>query len=57
MAKRKLPFAGAHGRFYPGAGQFREARVQTLEPDNWMWEVERYGHGTRMATRQTDLDV
>ncbi|KAL4240829.1 radical S-adenosyl methionine domain-containing protein 1 [Mactra antiquata] len=25
----------------------REARIQTLEPDNWMFEVEKYGHATR----------
>lgn len=40
---------GAHGRFAPqGAGSHtREARIQTLEPDNWMKEVMRFGHGTR----------
>ncbi|XP_078728731.1 radical S-adenosyl methionine domain-containing protein 1, mitochondrial isoform X2 [Lampetra fluviatilis] len=40
---------GAHGRFVArgeGAAQ-REARVQTLEPEYWMREVERHGHGTR----------
>nr|XP_058139982.1 radical S-adenosyl methionine domain-containing protein 1, mitochondrial isoform X2 [Dasypus novemcinctus] len=40
---------GAHGRFIPqGAGAHtREARIQTLEPDNWMKEVQLWGHGTR----------
>ncbi|XP_009188481.1 radical S-adenosyl methionine domain-containing protein 1, mitochondrial isoform X2 [Papio anubis] len=40
---------GAHGRFMPqGAGSHtREARIQTLEPDNWMKEVMMFGHGTR----------
>nr|XP_032822891.1 radical S-adenosyl methionine domain-containing protein 1, mitochondrial isoform X2 [Petromyzon marinus] len=40
---------GAHGRFVArgeGAAE-REARVQTLEPEYWMREVERHGHGTR----------
>lgn len=41
--------SGAHGRFMPqGAGSHtREARIQTLEPDNWMKEVMMFGHGTR----------
>jgi hypothetical protein len=26
---------------------YREARIQTLEPDPWMFEVEKFGHGTR----------
>ncbi|XP_037598490.1 radical S-adenosyl methionine domain-containing protein 1, mitochondrial isoform X2 [Cebus imitator] len=40
---------GAHGRFMPqgAGGHTREARIQTLEPDNWMKEVMRFGHGTR----------
>ncbi|NXG61199.1 RSAD1 protein, partial [Hemiprocne comata] len=40
---------GAHGRFVPwGEGSHsREARVQTLEPDAWMREVQSRGHGTR----------
>ncbi|NWW30225.1 RSAD1 protein, partial [Panurus biarmicus] len=39
---------GAHGRFVlPGEGGCREARVQTLEPVTWMWEVQNQGHGTR----------
>ncbi|XP_032178662.1 radical S-adenosyl methionine domain-containing protein 1, mitochondrial isoform X2 [Mustela erminea] len=39
---------GAHGRFAPqGAGSHtREARIQTLEPDNWMKEARgSFGHG------------
>ncbi|NXN17821.1 RSAD1 protein, partial [Indicator maculatus] len=40
---------GAHGRFVPqGEGSCCwEARVQTLEPDAWMQEVQSRGHGTR----------
>ncbi|XP_042658723.1 MYCBP-associated protein isoform X3 [Tyto alba] len=40
---------GAHGRFVPWGegGRSREARVQTLEPDAWMREVQSRGHGTR----------
>nr|XP_034361440.1 radical S-adenosyl methionine domain-containing protein 1, mitochondrial isoform X3 [Arvicanthis niloticus] len=40
---------GAHGRFVPqgAGGHTREARIQTLEPDNWMKEVMLFGHGTR----------
>ncbi|KAG7453299.1 hypothetical protein MATL_G00264760 [Megalops atlanticus] len=40
---------GAHGRFVPRGegGVWREARTQTLEPDVWMREVQRWGHGTR----------
>ncbi|XP_074900563.1 radical S-adenosyl methionine domain-containing protein 1, mitochondrial [Buteo buteo] len=40
---------GAHGRFVPWGegGCSREARVQTLEPDAWMQEVQSRGHGTR----------
>ncbi|XP_076122609.1 radical S-adenosyl methionine domain-containing protein 1, mitochondrial [Alosa pseudoharengus] len=40
---------GAHGRFMPhleGSVQ-REARTQTLEPDVWMSEVQKFGHATR----------
>lgn len=49
---RSIP-AGAHGRFQPRDGAYREARVQTLEPDNWMIEVERDGHATRRRTQLT----
>ncbi|XP_061740642.1 radical S-adenosyl methionine domain-containing protein 1, mitochondrial isoform X2 [Nerophis ophidion] len=40
---------GAHGRFVPLAegGVQREARTQTLEPDQWIREVRQMGHGTR----------
>ena len=49
---------GAHSRFWPkifeekgrkieSEVRFREARIQTLEPDPWMFEVEKFGHGTR----------
>lgn len=47
---------GAHGRFVCKNNkslsnskklQLREARVQTLEPRQWMSEVESFGHGTR----------
>ncbi|KAJ8022680.1 Radical S-adenosyl methionine domain-containing protein 1, mitochondrial [Holothuria leucospilota] len=55
---------GAHGRFMPlhniysGTRSFvREARIQTLEPDGWMCEVEKYGHGTRKITRLSKVDV
>lgn len=49
---------GAHGRFIPtntnqsiGDEVCREARIQTLEPDNWMFEVEKYGHATRKIVK------
>ena len=50
---------GAHGRFVPrGDGRtVREARIQTLEPEPWMYEVEKYGHATRKAVPQSRLDV
>uniref|UniRef100_A0A7M4E2D7 Radical S-adenosyl methionine domain-containing protein n=1 Tax=Crocodylus porosus TaxID=8502 RepID=A0A7M4E2D7_CROPO len=50
---------GAHGRFVPrGSGaSLREARIQTLEPDNWMKEVLAWGHGTRKRVAQNPLDV
>lgn len=40
---------GAHGRFVPveEGGVCREARTQTLEPEVWMCEVQKRGHGTR----------
>lgn len=31
----------------------RFALVQTLEPLNWMWEVEKFGHATRKTSQQT----
>ncbi|XP_078257981.1 radical S-adenosyl methionine domain-containing protein 1, mitochondrial isoform X2 [Rhinoraja longicauda] len=50
---------GAHGRFVPwGEGKTqREARIQTLEPDNWLREVRHFGHGTRKRVQQSELDV
>ena len=49
-----LFFLGAHGRFVPvrTGASCREARIQTLEPEPWMWEVENKGHATRKATAQ-----
>ncbi|XP_072299299.1 radical S-adenosyl methionine domain-containing protein 1, mitochondrial [Eucyclogobius newberryi] len=40
---------GAHGRFVPlgEGGVCREARTQTLEPEVWIREVQKRGHGTR----------
>ncbi len=62
---------GAHGRFVPQiqcdspggeplpncSQPQREARIQTLEPEPWMWEVEHRGHGTRNQTRQSEEDI
>eukprot|EP00071_Canis_lupus_P022043 XP_013971960.1 radical S-adenosyl methionine domain-containing protein 1, mitochondrial [Canis lupus familiaris] len=50
---------GAHGRFAPqGAGDHtREARIQTLEPDNWMKEVMLFGHGTRRRIPLSKLEL
>ncbi|XP_067913881.1 radical S-adenosyl methionine domain-containing protein 1, mitochondrial isoform X2 [Heterodontus francisci] len=50
---------GAHGRFVPwGEGKTRrEARIQTLEPDDWLREVRRFGHGTRKRVQQSELDI
>ena len=45
---------GAHSRFWPKMSEqkdrnsnFREAHIQTLEPDPWMFEVDKHGHATR----------
>lgn len=49
---------GAHGRFTPlslGKHQ-REARVQTSDPNSWMVEVEKQGHGTRLVKQQSQLE-
>ncbi|XP_071500286.1 radical S-adenosyl methionine domain-containing protein 1, mitochondrial-like [Diadema antillarum] len=35
----------------------REARIQTLEPQTWMEEVEKYGHGTRRAVVQSNFYI
>ena len=51
--------SGAHGRFIPkqlGVTQ-RQARIQTLEPEPWMWEVEHKGHATRKAVPQTKQEM
>ncbi|XP_032900351.1 radical S-adenosyl methionine domain-containing protein 1, mitochondrial isoform X1 [Amblyraja radiata] len=50
---------GAHGRFVPwGEGKTqREARIQTLEPNNWLREVRQFGHGTRKRVQQSELDI
>lgn len=50
---------GAHGRFVPrGDGaMLREARIQTLEPDVWMREVQRCGHGTRKRVPLSRLGI
>ncbi|XP_047400656.1 radical S-adenosyl methionine domain-containing protein 1, mitochondrial isoform X2 [Sciurus carolinensis] len=50
---------GAHGRFMlQGAeGHTREARIQTLEPDNWMKEVMLFGHGTRKRVPLGKLEL
>ncbi|NXY77035.1 RSAD1 protein, partial [Glareola pratincola] len=49
---------GAHGRFVPWGegGRRREARVQTLEPDAWMREVQSRGHGTRRRVVLSPLE-
>ncbi|KAM6049895.1 LOW QUALITY PROTEIN: radical S-adenosyl methionine domain-containing protein 1, mitochondrial [Theristicus caerulescens] len=49
---------GAHGRFVPWGegGCRREARVQTLEPNAWMREVQRQGHGTRRRVVLSPLE-
>ncbi|XP_043570516.1 radical S-adenosyl methionine domain-containing protein 1, mitochondrial isoform X1 [Chiloscyllium plagiosum] len=50
---------GAHGRFIPWGEEksLREARIQTLEPDDWLREVRQFGHGTRKRVQQTELDI
>ncbi|XP_068923632.1 radical S-adenosyl methionine domain-containing protein 1, mitochondrial isoform X2 [Petaurus breviceps papuanus] len=50
---------GAHGRFVPqgDGGNLREARIQTLEPDNWMREVSMFGHGTRKRVSLSELEL
>ncbi|NXY00195.1 RSAD1 protein, partial [Centropus bengalensis] len=49
---------GAHGRFVPWGegGRSREARIQTLEPDAWMREVQSRGHGTRKRVALSPLE-
>ncbi|XP_054987483.1 radical S-adenosyl methionine domain-containing protein 1, mitochondrial isoform X2 [Sorex araneus] len=50
---------GAHGRFVPlgAGGHTREARIQTLEPDNWVKEVMLSGHGTRKRVPLGELEL
>ncbi|XP_069807889.1 radical S-adenosyl methionine domain-containing protein 1, mitochondrial [Dendropsophus ebraccatus] len=50
---------GAHGRFivHTAQGKQRQARIQTLEPEPWMKEVMRYGHGTRKVAAQNDFEI
>ncbi|NXE29080.1 RSAD1 protein, partial [Ardeotis kori] len=52
------PPCWAHGRFVPRGegGCSREARVQTLEPDAWMQEVQSRGHGTRRQVVLSPLE-
>jgi hypothetical protein len=47
---RILLCPGAHSRFVPhGENEKRRtARIQVLEPDPWMFEVEKNGHATRL---------
>lgn len=54
-----LTLSGAHGRFVSqgAGGHTREARIQTLEPDNWMKEVMLFGHGTRKCVPLSKLEV
>ncbi|XP_050390545.1 radical S-adenosyl methionine domain-containing protein 1, mitochondrial [Patella vulgata] len=51
---------GAHGRLWMYNADekryVREARTQTLEPPNWMAEVEKYGHATRRIIKQNTHD-
>ncbi|NWR80059.1 RSAD1 protein, partial [Centropus unirufus] len=49
---------GAHGRFVPWGegGRSREARIQTLEPEAWMREVQSRGHGTRKRVALSPLE-
>ncbi|XP_068672241.1 radical S-adenosyl methionine domain-containing protein 1, mitochondrial-like isoform X1 [Montipora foliosa] len=50
---------GAHSRFTTceEGNQRRQARVQTLEPNSWMKEVESMGHATRQQVPQTDFQI
>ena len=61
LIQNVLHCLGAHGRFTvkdKNTGMWeRQARIQTLEPEPWMWEVGRYGHATRRVVPQTTLDM
>ncbi|XP_031554154.1 radical S-adenosyl methionine domain-containing protein 1, mitochondrial-like isoform X2 [Actinia tenebrosa] len=50
---------GAHGRFplESNGTKTRFARIQTLEPNSWMAEVEHFGHGTRQSIPQSTSEV
>ena len=56
---------GAHSRFWPKMSDqtenvkrfCREAHIQTLEPEPWMIEVERFGHGTRKVEFLTNPET
>ncbi|PVD38224.1 hypothetical protein C0Q70_00835 [Pomacea canaliculata] len=52
---------GSHGRVWchkaTSTKPQREARVQTLEPENWLWEVEQFGHATRRRVVQSTQDM
>ena len=48
---------GAHGRFYIKEHEFRQARVQCLEPNLWQRIVERSGHGTKSIQSQKKLEI
>ncbi|XP_063077013.1 radical S-adenosyl methionine domain-containing protein 1, mitochondrial [Engraulis encrasicolus] len=50
---------GAHGRFVPLAAGLdrREARTQTLEPDVWIREVQKFGHATRRRLPLSHLEL
>ena len=54
-----LIITGSHGRVWmhiDGTHQ-RQACIQTLEPENWMWEVEHFGHATRKSTPLSSKDM
>ncbi|XP_014784514.1 radical S-adenosyl methionine domain-containing protein 1, mitochondrial [Octopus bimaculoides] len=54
---------GAHGRFVTkgenleGGHNFRQARIQILEPGQWMAAVERFGHGTKISVPLSLKDI
>ncbi|NXS91806.1 RSAD1 protein, partial [Jacana jacana] len=55
---RAEQYIRAHGRFVPWGegGCSREARVQTLEPNTWMQEMQSRGHGTRRRVVLSPLE-
>ncbi|CAD5111043.1 DgyrCDS395 [Dimorphilus gyrociliatus] len=46
---------GAHSRLMKDC--VRHSHIQTLEPEPWMREVEKYGHGTRKIVKMKLVDV